>query len=82
MMKLTVVRLLENEYDVWLCEDEAGLKHRVDLMIDGGVSRDDLVPGTVVEVGGLDPYIEIASEVHVESIGQNEQARRELGEGK
>ncbi len=65
-MRLKILVKVETEYDVWECIDEQGGWHKVDFIVDGGpVTREQLVPGAVVEVESLSPYIEIATEVRL-----------------
>jgi len=50
-----------------VCVDEAGQKHQIDIMIDGGfpdTDPNDLV-GKKISIGLLSPYLEIAHEVKV-----------------
>ena len=60
-MKLIIVVEKPDNHDNWTCIDEKGGTHRVDFSIDGSKEfREKLKWGSIVEVEGLQPYIEIA----------------------
>lgn len=57
--------------DSYMCSDESGRKHRVDLLVDGGLSGTEVdasrawLIGRTVECEYLIPFIEIAMTVRL-----------------
>ncbi len=57
--------------DTYMCSDESGRKHRVDLLVDGGLSDTEAAAdrawliGLTVECDYLIPWIEIAMTVRL-----------------
>jgi hypothetical protein len=63
-MKLFVEDYVAND-DYHICVDEKGKKHRVDILVDGGLENKDrkALVGKTIACDYLHPFIEIASGV-------------------
>ncbi len=58
-MRLRIVQKSNNYCDVWECQDDSGSIYRVDLVAANANIRDKLLPGEVIEVARLYPYVTI-----------------------
>lgn len=67
-MILTIEKRVELSDTDFICTDEKGEKHRVDLVTDGSLEFKDILDayeGKRVNVDRLTPYIQIAHEIEL-----------------